>query len=61
MCRRVVHSEVTSKTRKYQVSIIVAYGESKCKMGQEKSSNYLGNAASFLLLLSIFFPPKLPM
>lgn len=61
MCRRVVHAAVTSKTRKYQVSIIVTYGESKCKMGQEKSSNYLRKAAPFPLLLSNFFPPKLSM
>lgn len=47
MCNRVDHAAVTAKTRKYQVSIIIAYGESECKTGLEKSSSYLGSAAPF--------------
>lgn len=56
MCSRVVHAAVTSQMRKYQVSIIVAHRENKCKTGQEKSNNCLGNAAlfpSFSLIFSL--------
>lgn len=60
MCNRVVDAAVTSQIRKYQVCIIVAHKENKCKTGQEKSNNCLGNAALFPSY-SLFFFPKLRM